>query len=82
MVGTSDSRFECSVLFLSSRRFDEFGPSMTTDVIESAQHAGLVANQQDALPENVDQAVIAFAFQAFESTCAEPFAVKNQFALA
>ncbi len=82
VVRTTDAGFKYPALFTACCRAHKFGTAVPANVIEAAQYALLVTDQQDALTQYVDQAIIALALQAFEAACAKPFAVKNRVPLA
>lgn len=82
MVGTTDACLECPTLLCGRRGFYELRATMAADVIETVQRTGLIADQQDALAENIDQPVVAFGLEALEAAGTKPFPVKYRLTLA
>ena len=80
MVGAADSTLELPLLFYPVGRTDQLRTAMPTDIIKSAYFTVFVADQEDALPGNVDQAEVAFLFESLDATRTKPLRVENRIA--
>ena len=82
VIRATNACLESALLLCAVSGIDELRAPMPAYIVKGTNLTVFATDQQNALPRDIDESEVAFAFKSLDTTRAEPLGVKNRFAFA